>query len=194
MIKRLITILNIPRLTPHIALYFIYRKHLSKDIERNIRASLPFGRTGGVFAFLQLLVFHKHFRNLFYYRIGRMKYLCTLLCPPYETFTIANNISIGEGMVPSHCFATIVNAEKIGKNFSVFQNCTIGVSKGKRPIIGDDVTVFSNCVVVGGITIGNNVMIGAGSVVYKSIPDNCVVAGNPARIIKRNGVACNEEL
>ena len=45
---------------------------------------------------------------------------------------------------------------------------------------------MANSVVFGNIKIGNNVTIGAGSVVTKDIPDNCVVAGNPARIIKRN--------
>ena len=38
----------------------------------------------------------------------------------------------------------------------------------------------------GGVKIGNNVIIGAGSVVVKDVPDNCVVAGNPAKIIKNN--------
>ena len=52
---------------------------------------------------------------------------------------------------------------------------------------GDNVTIMPNSVVTGGITIGNNVTIGAGSVVLKSVPDNCLVVGNPARIIKLNG-------
>lgn len=39
-------------------------------------------------------------------------------------------------------------------------------------------------VIIGKINIGSNVKIGAGSVVVKDVPDNCVVAGNPARIIK----------
>lgn len=39
--------------------------------------------------------------------------------------------------------------------------------------------------IIGNVHIGNNVVVGAGSVVVKDVPDNCVVAGNPARIIKR---------
>lgn len=39
--------------------------------------------------------------------------------------------------------------------------------------------------IIGGVHIGDNVMVGAGSVVVKDIPDNCVVAGNPAKIIKQ---------
>lgn len=42
-----------------------------------------------------------------------------------------------------------------------------------------------NVTIIGGVHIGDNVMVGAGSVVVKDIPDNCVVAGNPAKIIKQ---------
>lgn len=55
-----------------------------------------------------------------------------------------------------------------------------------------DTRIGANCVIgvrsliLPGITIGNQVVIGGGSVVTKSIPDNCVVAGNPAKIIKRD--------
>lgn len=49
--------------------------------------------------------------------------------------------------------------------------------------IGDYVYVGSNALIMPGVSIGNNVLIAAGSVVTKSIPDNMVVAGNPAKII-----------
>ncbi len=42
------------------------------------------------------------------------------------------------------------------------------------------------CIILKGVHIGNNVVIGAGSVVTKNVPDNCVVAGNPAKIIEKN--------
>ena len=51
--------------------------------------------------------------------------------------------------------------------------------------IGDDVWIGGNCTIVGGITIGSNVVVAGGAVVTKDIPDNCVVAGVPARIVKR---------
>jgi acetyltransferase-like isoleucine patch superfamily enzyme len=52
--------------------------------------------------------------------------------------------------------------------------------------IGDYCFIGANSIVLPGIRIGNNVVIGAGSVVTKSVPDCCIVAGNPAKIIKTN--------
>ena len=53
-----------------------------------------------------------------------------------------------------------------------------------HPAIGDNVTFGANSIVVGGCRVGNNVIIGAGAVVTKDVPDNCVVAGVPAKIIR----------
>ena len=65
---------------------------------------------------------------------------------------------------------------------------------GGKPVIGNNVTINVNSVVVGDITIGNNVTIGAGSVVMKDIPANCVVVGNPAYILKQDGIRVNKLL
>ena len=54
-----------------------------------------------------------------------------------------------------------------------------------RPIkIGDECLIGANSCVCGGVTIGNRVQVGAGSVVTKDLPDACVAVGNPARVIK----------
>lgn len=58
---------------------------------------------------------------------------------------------------------------------------------GGKPMIMDNVSIFANSVVIGNITIGDNVKIGAGSVVTKTVPNDCVVVGNPAYIIRKNG-------
>jgi len=75
----------------------------------------------------------------------------------------------------------------IGKNVSLRQNTTIG-AKGfsgsdKSPVIMDDVTIGPNVCIIGDITIGKGAIIGAGAVVVKDVPDNTVVAGNPAKVI-----------
>ena len=74
----------------------------------------------------------------------------------------------------------------IGKNCSIYQNVTIGSDGNPEhvPTIGDNVTIYANAVVFGKITVGNNAKIGAGAVVFHDVPENSVVAGNPAKIIK----------
>lgn len=55
-----------------------------------------------------------------------------------------------------------------------------------KPVsIGNDVWIGGNCTILPGVTIGNNVIVAAGAVVSKDVPDNCVIAGVPAKIIKR---------
>lgn len=70
---------------------------------------------------------------------------------------------------------------KIGKNCVISQNVTIG-SRGINPIIGDNVFIGPGSKCIGG-RIGSNVVIGANSVVTKEIPNNCVAAGVPAKVI-----------
>lgn len=59
-----------------------------------------------------------------------------------------------------------------------------GLESAKPITIGDNVWLGGGVIVVPGITLGNNVVVGAGSVVTKSFPDDAVIAGNPAKIIK----------
>ena len=91
-----------------------------------------------------------------------------------------------------HPVGIVINADAvIGKNCLIFQNVTIGEGKyfkrtnSKVPTIGNNVTVFANSVIIGGVTIGDNSVIGAGSVVLSDVDSNSVVAGNPARFIRR---------
>ncbi|MHC5228887.1 chorismate mutase [Enterococcus sp. LJL99] len=59
-----------------------------------------------------------------------------------------------------------------------------GLEYGKPITIGDNVWLGGSSVVIPGVTLGNNVVVAAGSVVTKSFPDNCVIGGNPAKVLK----------
>lgn len=79
----------------------------------------------------------------------------------------------------------IHTATVIGDNCTINQNVTIGRNFGdkKVPVIGNNVYIGAGSVVFGEITIGDNAIIGSNSVVNKSVAPNAIVAGNPARVI-----------
>lgn len=129
----------------------------------------------------------KEFRSVFEFRMRHHRFLMklsNLFLPRYKTIEIGNG-GVGGGFLISHNHCVIYPRET-GKNFRVGPGVVIG-RNGGFPTFGDNVYVAANATVIGGIHIGSNVIIGAGSVVTKDIPDDCVVVGNPARIIRRIG-------
>ena len=58
------------------------------------------------------------------------------------------------------------------------------LGQAKPVVIGNDVWIGGGCTILPGVTIGNNVVVAAGSVVTKDVPDNCIVGGVPAKIIR----------
>ncbi len=126
-----------------------------------------------------------YYRSLFYYRIGPAKaLLISWYRPGCKYFVIPYSTKIAEGFCFYHPFSTILNAERIGRNFTCGHNTTIGKTNVGRPVIGNNVSVGVGAIIIGKITVGDNAVIGAGAVVVKDVPENAVVAGNPAKIIK----------
>lgn len=97
---------------------------------------------------------------------------------------------IGQGTVFAYGgIGIVIHARAvIGRNCVIGQNTTIGGKSGwyEVPVIGDNVRISAGARILGPVRIGNNVIIGANAVVVKDVPDNCIVAGIPAKIIKEN--------
>ena len=78
---------------------------------------------------------------------------------------------------------------KLGNNITVYRNVSIGSSQfGKRkgaPKIANNVIIYTSAIITGNITIGENSIIGPGSVCTKDIPSNEIWVGNPARFISK---------
>ena len=184
MYELIVFLLNIPRLLPAISVYLTISVSIRSQINIDMEG-------GGIFALVKYMSLYKHWRNIFYYRIGNVKYFIQWLCPEEHSISIPASTPIGTHLVLVHAINSFINAESIGDNFKCYQNVTIGSNKNKRPVIGNNVTLYTSSIVIGNICIGNNVEIGAGAVVTKSVPDNCVVIGNPARIIKLDGGKVN---
>lgn len=158
---------------------------LLEDIKVNARTlNIKISTIG---EFLYFIHNSSYFRSLFYYRIGPiLSLLIGWYRPGDKYFILSKSMTLGGGFLLVHPFSTIINAESIGINFQC-KNCTPIASKrnmNDRPIIGNNVVLGASVTIIGGIHIGDNVTIGAGSVVVKDVPSNCIVAGNPARIIR----------
>lgn len=177
------------RMLPHIALYLWHKKKIDADLEQYS----PDGR--GLGAFIKVCTRQRVFRNLFYYRMGEyVSVFIKWMLPPEPTLHIWCP-SIGEGCHFEHNYATYLNAERIGSHFYCLQLVTLGNdAQGRRPIIGNHVSIFTGATVFGGITIGDHVTIGAGCVVRKDVPPHCTVVGNPAVIVRKDGMKTNIRL
>jgi serine O-acetyltransferase len=198
LIKSIVLALSSIRLIPHvlILLAFDRRHYIKADTERWAR--MYFGTKPAakktLRAFVRLMTFYPEFRNLFYYRTGWMGKLLIPICHPISTLFIHTN-SIGPGLFIQHGFATIIAANKIGSNCWINQQVTIGFSNSTDcPTLGDNVMVYAGAKIIGGVTIGDNSIIGANAVVIKNVPPNVTVVGVPAYIVKRNGRRVTEAL
>ena len=135
--------------------------------------------------------------------------------PPYRLFRLGRrsvvesycciNNAVGDVLIGNytrigiHC--TVIGPVSIGSHVNLAQGIVVtalnhnfedttlrideqGVST-KPVVIGDDVWIGANAVILPGVTIGRHVVVAAGAVVTKDVPDNCVVGGVPAKVIKK---------
>lgn len=138
------------------------------------------------------LTFYKEFRNLFIHRLlnptrsNKAKvqaFIARRLWKPLDSLYLCTR-EIGGGLFIQHGFSTIVSAKKIGENCWINQQVTIGYKGNDCPILKDGVKIHCGAKVLGNITMNSNSIAGANAVVTKDVPENAVVGGIPAKIIK----------
>jgi len=103
---------------------------------------------------------------------------------------------IGKGVFIDHGMGVVIGETAIvGDGCLIYQGVTLGGTgkqSGKRhPTLGENVVVGAGAKVLGNLYIGNDVRIGAGSVVLRDVPSDCTVVGVPGRVVYRSGVRVN---
>lgn len=106
---------------------------------------------------------------------------------------------IGYGFFIDHGMGVVIGETAvIGNNVTLFQGVTLGGTgkeKGKRhPTLGNNIVVGVGAKILGDIVIGDNVKIGANSVVLESVPPDATVVGVPGRVVKQGGKRLTETM
>ena len=97
---------------------------------------------------------------------------------------------IGPGLVIHNSNCIFILATKIGHSCTVNQGVSVASVRGTGwPTLGNNVYLGAGCKVMGGVTVGDNVVISANSLVIADVPSDCTVLGVPARIISRQTVS-----
>lgn len=172
------------------------RSLLSVDIDRRMGIEGRRGWRGRMAA-----LFRAGTLAVLVYRFGRWAgdLPCPLPCIPFKALyflafylvqattgiSVQAYSRIGRGFVVLNHTGIFVVAERIGDNFTACQGVTVGNVRGTRrlPVIGDNVFIEPGAKVLGEITIGDNVVIRANSLVLTDVPSNSIALGNPARIM-----------
>lgn len=128
---------------------------------------------------------YKLFRYYHFYRYKHLSFKLHIIIYPN---------TCGPGLKISHCgdFTHIAKYCSLGENCEILPGVVFGKkdNNSNKSVVGNNCFIGLGARILGTVNIGNNVVIGANSVVTKDIPDNTVVGGVPAKIIKQNN---NEE-
>lgn len=170
-----------------------------RDLKLYIRRDLGYTNGKTIRAFLSRYLFEAGFKYIVWLRLTRffylkkspLFYLARMILKHYGYkyhFDISYRANIGPGLQIAHFGYIIVTS-----NTTIGAGCRLrpGVVFGKKlseetggAVVGDNVEFCVGSKIVGGVHIGNNVIIGANSVVTHNIPCNAIVAGAPARVLR----------
>lgn len=157
---------------------------------------------------LRYAITNASFKMSFWFRIGSflhekkhvwLKILYWMVVWHYKQLMYKTGIQlpigtkVGGGLKFYHFGNVVVNKNAIIGNYaSIYNGVTIGINlspdgKAYPPILGNNVVLCTGSKVIGNVRIGNNCVIGANAVVVKDIPDDCVAAGVPVKVLKAGG-------
>jgi len=105
---------------------------------------------------------------------------------------VAVRCKIGPGLYFPHTQGTVIGALQIGKNATIYHNVTLGArevdvgySTSSRPVVGDNAILGSGAKILGPVVLGDDVRVGANAVVVDDVASGLTVVGIPARPLKR---------
>lgn len=157
-----------------------------------IIAKFTFSENGTMFSYVKNLRYLEYYENKKQRPWDKFLYMWHLL--KYRYLNIKHQLyikpnCIGKGLhLVHHGYRRIGSVASIGENCTILPMVLIGKKSPNVDVsnarIGNNVYIGAGTIIMNPVNIGNNVTIGAGSVITKDIPDNCIVAGNPAKIIK----------
>ncbi|MGD1917512.1 MAG: serine O-acetyltransferase [Pleurocapsa sp.] len=144
---------------------------------------------------IHALALHRVANWLWHYRVPLLPRFLSHLSRFLTGIEIHPGATIGKGVFIDHGMGVVIGETAIvGDYCLIYQNVTLGGTgkqTGKRhPTLGENVVVGSGAKVLGNIIIGNDVRVGAGSIVLIDVPDNSTVVGVPGRIVSRTGHGC----
>lgn len=186
-------------------MYWKECKALIKADYAQLVGKIRVSRKQVVWGGLKKLITNASFKITFWFRIGSylkeqhnplykpLYWMVMILYRHYQYKTgiqLYLGCKVGGGLVFPHFGCQIIHyAAELGQNVQIFQGVTIGTTRTKEgtPKIGNNVVLFSGARVIGGVTIGDNCVVGAGAVVTKDVPSGCVAAGIPAKVVSQKG-------
>lgn len=150
---------------------------------------------------LHAIVIHRYISHpLYIIKIPFIPRLISQIMRFLTAIEIHPGAKVGRGLFIDHGLGTVIGeTAEIGKNCVLFHNVTLGGTgkhlRKRHPRVGDNVLIGTGAVLLGPISIGNNVKIGAETFIINcDVPDNCTVVGSPGRIVKLKGKKVNLEL
>lgn len=141
---------------------------------------------------VQYMTFLYYFSNTLYHNDPKQINLCDKLYYLNKTLNSVDllyAVELPDFFTAEHPVGSVIGRAQIGEGFVFFQNCTVGGVERERdaevyPVIGKQVHLYANSSVIGNCKIGDNVSLGAGTLVKnQNVPDNSFVFGQSPNII-----------